>query len=172
MEETKAITITKWLRDNHREFRDSLREIWTALQESPPEGITLAENELGKLIISLKLHEAIEEGILFPIAEEHSGLKGADTLELFKEDHHKLQQALDQLHDALGKESPPVSQIWAAMEFETLLREHMEQEEEVLFPLFEKNIPLEIQKELTEKAEFVAHRSPKNNGHQKQTNFF
>ena len=154
-----TITITGWLRKNHRLFREELRHIWDALQEPAPTGQRHAEAELKKFVKKLNVHEAVEEGILFPTALQYLFRTDTRTMDIFQKDHHILHRKLHDLEVQLEARTLPLSQMLSAMEFEFTFKEHMEQEERVLFPLLEMRLPVGIQHELAHRAEKTTRRA-------------
>lgn len=147
-----AITITGLLRKQHDDFRRCLKELGGLLSLHGPSGAEETEIVLGRLITPLMIHERIENELLFPTIQEYSKDLKPELLGLFQGTHKEVHEHLDALQDVLQEKDAMLSRLVSGVDFIELLREHFEQEEVTLFPLFEKVVPKEVQRELGARA--------------------
>ncbi len=148
----EGLTITQQLRAEHLSFRCMLREMESSLREQAPDTPSRVKSALKRLLPLLSAHEQVEEQLLFPAAlEAVSGLR-PEIIGMFRAGHEELNEKLDVLRDALEIRMAPVSQFVAVIDFQSHLKDHMEEEEQALFPLIEKNMPAKLQSTLGENA--------------------
>lgn len=150
--------ITEWLRADHKVFRRALREIELSMHDPGPRGAGQIRVALKKLLSRLKVHETVEDEHLFPSAQRY--IKGMEPriIEVFTSGHEELHHKIDSLWDALNMGNAPLSQFVAAANFEALLTEHMKEEEEILFPVVEQQMPKDVQEGLAAKAVALAKK--------------
>ena len=151
--------ITDWLRVQHGEFRELLHKIELAQHDPGSSGAGEVRRLLKRLLPRLKAHERVEDELLSPVLR--GAVKGIEPglTSIFMEGHEELHGKLDRLQEALGMGTAPLSQFVAAVDFGSLLKEHMEQEERILFPIVERSLPLETLEELATQAEALAAKS-------------
>ena len=145
--------ITDWLRLQHREFRMLLRQMQVAQHDPGPHGATELRGLLKRLLPLLRLHEAVEDGMLAPALRGRMAGMDETLRGIFSEGHEDLHEKLEHLEEALDMGTAPLSQFVAAVDFESLLEEHMTQEEAILFSLADKVLDLRTQGELGQRAE-------------------
>lgn len=133
--------ITEWLREQHIMFRGILRKIELAQHDPGPTGAGEVRRQLKRLLPMLRAHEEVEDDLLAPVLRDK--IKGIEPglSSIFQEGHEELGLKLDRLQDALEMGTAPLSQFVAAVDFESLLKEHMEQEERILFPIVDRSLP-------------------------------
>jgi len=102
-----------------------------------------------------KCHHGKEEGILFPEIVRHS-TQGFLVNELLGE-HKSGRDLIKGMVQSLESYEPGNSDAFHiavnAHEYVTLLKEHIEKENAVLFPQADKDLPLELQQEIVERFE-------------------
>lgn len=152
--------ITELLRGQHKAFGSLLAEMGEALKASGRAGADGIQGPLGRLIPALIVHERIEHELLFPAVLAHVREMEPGILDLFKETHKEIHDRLEALQEALGDRGASLGRTVTAVDFISLLREHFEQEERTLFPLFEKQAPGDVRRELGLRAgEYVRAQS-------------
>jgi hemerythrin-like domain-containing protein len=95
-----------------------------------------------------KCHHGKEEGLLFPEMEKagipnENGPIGQMLLE-----HAEGRKYVAQMAESLEKEFRPDAFVTPALHYITLLRNHIAKENNVLFPLGDSKIPMDVQKRL------------------------
>lgn len=114
-------------------------------------------SDIKKIIEFLKLfadkcHHGKEEGLLFP-AMESAGIEKGLIDQMLKE-HEKGREYIRKMSEANSKNKLNSDFfIEASMKYIELLREHINKENTILFPLGDKAIPQKIQNELLEQFE-------------------
>jgi len=101
-----------------------------------------------------KCHHGKEEGLLFPEMEK-AGIKNAGgPIGQMLAEHVEGRKHVSRMAGAFeGNRFDAESFANAASDYILLLRSHIEKENQVLFPMGDKAIPIEIQNELLEKFE-------------------
>lgn len=154
-----TFTITQQLRAEHLSFRCMLREIEASLKEQSPDRLSQVKRALKQLLPLLSTHEQVEEQLLFPAAlESVAGLR-PEVVAMFRSEHEELNEKLEVLRDSLEIRMAPVSQFVAVVNFQSFLKDHMEEEEQTLFPLIEKNMSGKLQQALGENARRLGART-------------
>lgn len=150
--------ITDWLRAEHEEFRDLLRKIELAQHDPGSAGAGEVRRLVRKLLPRLRAHEGVEDELLAPALRKR--IKGIEPglTSIFVEGHEELHEKLGRLEEALGLGTAPLSQFVAAVNFASLLTEHMEQEERVLFPMVERALEGGTLEDLGSKAAELARK--------------
>ncbi len=95
-----------------------------------------------------KCHHGKEEGMLFPEMEKAGIPKENGPIGQMLIEHAEGRKHVAQMSDFLQKDFQSNSFVEAAMNYINLLRNHIEKENRILFPLGDKKIPMEKQKEL------------------------
>ena len=134
-----GITLTGWLRREHDAFRSLLDEMEETLRLDAPEARLTAL--LGRLLPALAAHERVERELLYPALLEHVKPMDPRLIDVFEEGHETLHEKTDALRSALEDREASVGRLVAAADFISLLREHLEEEEQTLFPLAEQKVP-------------------------------
>ena len=111
-----------------KEDHDKIKKILTHLESTTDRGVKTREEFYTKVRAELRVHEAIEEEILYPALKEHPKAKDL-VLEAYEE-HHVVDSVLGEI-DALPYDDP----TWGAKL--TVMREsiedHIEEEESEMF---------------------------------------
>jgi len=151
------MTITGLLRIQHSGFGRILEEMGESLKDFEGCAGEELERSLLKLLPALRVHERIEHELLFPAFIKHVASVDPGILDLFKGTHKEIHEKVDALQEVLKDKGALLSRMVTAADFISLAKEHFEQEEQTLFPLFEKGVPEDIQKELGRRASEYAH---------------
>lgn len=134
-----AITLTGWLRREHDAFRGLLDEMEETLKQDAPEARLTAL--LGRLLPALSAHERVERELLYPALLEHVKPMDPRLIDVFEESHESVHEKTDALRSALEDRGAALGRLVAAADFIAMLREHLEEEEQTLFPLAEQKVP-------------------------------
>ncbi|TPW22097.1 MAG: hypothetical protein FD126_41 [Elusimicrobia bacterium] len=144
-------TLTSWLTVQHGVFRQMLAEMETALA-----GETDAERFktlLVRLLALLSVHEGVERDLLYPAVLEHVKPLDPRLIDLFEEEHERVHEKIDALRAAFETRDGGLGRLVAGADFIALLREHLEEEEQTLFPLADSRVPRAVLQELGGRAE-------------------
>jgi hemerythrin-like domain-containing protein len=87
----------------------------------------------------LDRHIRLEEGILFPLFEERTGMTGGPTV-VMREEHREIRGALGTMRDALGRADDRLFQEGLA-HLLSVLPDHNVKEEQVLYPTTDRILP-------------------------------
>jgi hemerythrin-like domain-containing protein len=140
------------LGDDHRRL-DALLEGALALASTDPrEARTLAE----AFAAGLRRHIRIEEEVLFPAFEAHTGMRGAGPTEVMRREHRVIEQGLTSLlaaAHALADAAPATEAALgrAAEALLSVLGEHNRKEEYVLYPSCDRMLPPDAHAALVER---------------------
>lgn len=150
----RSATLTGWLRGQHESFRGILDEMESALK-SPASDERLSRL-LGRLLPLLSGHERVERDLLYPALLEHVKPMDPRLIDLFEDAHESLHEKCDALRAALEDREARLGRLVAGADFIALLREHLEEEEQSLFPLAEARVPRAVQLDLGSRASSMA----------------
>ena len=140
-------TLTDRLRGQHADFRTLLDAMETA---RGGEGAAAA---LRRLLPLLAAHERLERRLLYPALLAHGEGIDPRLIASFEDEHKQVHDKLAALRAALGARDSELGRLVAVAEFVGLLREHLEDEEQTLFPLVEGRVPRATLVELASLAE-------------------
>ena len=117
-------------------------------------------------------HHAKEEGVLFKYMEAHGVPVQGGPIGVMLSDHEAGRQFTRQMKAAAekwqaGDQSARADVKTNAEGYISLLRAHIMKEDNVLFPMADRVVPLEIQPEVEEKFEFVEHEETDDGVHEK-----
>lgn len=99
--------------------------------------IPSARARFAKFREGLERHIAIEEEVLFPALERHSGPVGARPVSVMRAEHAEIRRRMDEVAGALEGDGPPVvTSPLAALT--ALLYAHNGKEERILYPLSDR----------------------------------
>ncbi|MDE2293349.1 MAG: hemerythrin domain-containing protein [Elusimicrobia bacterium] len=149
-----SLPLVAFLRRQHGVFRGLLDEMESALKT--PAGEAQAADALRRLLPQLSAHERVERELLYPAIIAHVKPVDPRVIDMFEEAHERVHEKVDSLRAALQDRNAALGRLVAAADFIALLREHLEEEEETLFPLAESSVPGETLRELGERAEKAA----------------
>lgn len=134
-----GISLTGWLRREHDAFRVILDEMEETIKLDSPEVRLTAL--LGRLLPALSAHERVERDLLYPALLEHVKPMDPRLIDVFEEAHECVHEKTDALRSAIEDRGAGLGRLVAAADFISLLREHLEEEEQTLFPLAEQKVP-------------------------------
>lgn len=149
-----ARPLTAWLGHQHDVFRGMLGEMERVLKEDAD--ADRFKTQLVRLLALLSAHEAVERDLLYPAVLEHVKPLDPRLIDLFEEAHERVHEKIDALRSALEDRDSALGRLVAGADFIALLREHLEEEEQTLFPLAESRVPKAVLQELGERAERAA----------------
>jgi len=117
-------------------------------------------------------HHAKEEGVLFKYMEDNGVPVQGGPIGVMLSDHEAGRQFTRQMRDAAQKweagDKAAVADVKTNAEgYVGLLRAHIMKENNVLFPMADRVVPLDIQPEVEEKFEFVEHEETGEGVHEK-----
>jgi len=98
-----------------------------------------ARREYAPFYDGLDRHIRLEEGILFPLFEERTGMTGGPTV-VMREEHREIRGALGTMLDALGRSDVRLFQEGLA-HLLSVLPDHNVKEEQVLYPTTDRILP-------------------------------
>jgi iron-sulfur cluster repair protein YtfE (RIC family) len=133
------MTITGWLRRDHVCLRKMLDDIELCLKDESPAGLRKLSDELHRLIAALDAHEKVEMTKLYPTLKEAGGL-ASSVLHVFESGHTEIHEKLKALNEAISVGPTSLGRIVAGIDLIHVLKEHMLEEEQVLFPVAEERI--------------------------------
>lgn len=146
-----APSLTVWLTRQHDSFRGMLGEMETALQDDAD--AARFKTLLVRLLTILSVHESVERDLLYPAVLEHVKPLDPRLIDLFQDAHERIHEKIESLRAALEDRDSGLGRLVAGADFIALLREHLEEEEETLFPLAEARVPKAVLLELGGRAE-------------------
>lgn len=144
-------TLTEWLVRQHDVFRGMLGEMETVLKDDAD--AERFKTMLVRLLAMLSVHEAVERDLLYPAVLEHVKPLDPRLIDLFEEAHERVHEKIEALRSALEDRDAGLGRMVAGADFIAMLREHLEEEEQTLFPLAQSRVPAAVLKDLGERAE-------------------
>jgi hemerythrin superfamily protein len=133
----EAINAVDFLKSQHRE----VEEIFKAIEEAGDRAIKKKESLFEQLAEKLTLHAKIEESIFYPAAQDAD----KDLVLEAAEEHANVKSMIRKLHRIEASDETFMAKITVLKE---LVRHHVEEEEEELFPKCEKALGEEALLEL------------------------
>lgn len=144
-------TLTSWLTRQHDVFRGMLVDMETALRDDAD--AERFKTHLVRLLALLSAHEAVERDMLYPAVLEHVKALDPRLIDLFEDAHEGIHEKIQALRSALEDRDAALGRLVAGADFIALLREHLEEEEQTLFPLADSRVPKAVLQELGARAE-------------------
>lgn len=144
-------TLTEWLIRQHDVFRGMLGDMETVLKDDAD--AERFKTMLVRLLAMLSVHEAVERDLLYPAVLEHVKPLDPRLIDLFEEAHETVHEKIEALRSALEDRDAGLGRLVAGADFIAMLREHLEEEEQTLFPLAESRVPAAVLRDLGERAE-------------------
>lgn len=144
-------TLTEWLTRQHDVFRGMLGDMETALKDDAD--AERFKTMLVRLLAMLSSHEAVERELLYPAVLEHVKPLDPRLIDLFEEAHETVHEKIEALRSALEDRDAGLGRMVAGADFIAMLREHLEEEEQTLFPLAQSRVPVAVLRALGERAE-------------------
>jgi hemerythrin-like domain-containing protein len=100
-----------------------------------------------------KCHHGKEEGFLFPAFERAGIPKENGPIEVLLKEHELGRSYIKQMSDSLSKTKPDEKYLEATEKYVTLLRSHIEKENNILFPMGASRLSDDQLNEIFEKFE-------------------
>ena len=122
-------SVTAYLSWDHDRLDAILRSVRASVEAGDWEA---ARREYGPFADGLDRHIRLEEGILFPVFEERTGMAGGPTA-VMRVEHCEIRGALETMRDGLGRSDARLFQEGLA-QLLGVLPDHNVKEEEVLYP--------------------------------------
>lgn len=144
-------TLTEWLIRQHDVFRGMLGDMETVLKDDAD--AERFKTLLVRLLAMLSSHEAVERDLLYPAVLEHVKPLDPRLIDLFEEAHERVHEKIEALRSALEDRDAGLGRLVAGADFIAMLREHLEEEEQTLFPLAQSRVPAAVLRDLGERAE-------------------
>lgn len=144
-------TLTEWLVRQHDVFRGMLGEMETVLKDDAD--AERFKTMLVRLLAMLSVHEAVERDLLYPAVLEHVKPLDPRLIDLFEEAHERVHEKIEALRSALEDRDAGLGRMVAGADFIAMLREHLEEEEQTLFPLAQARVPAAVLTDLGARAE-------------------
>ena len=110
----------------------TVKDLLTQLSESTQRAVKKRTELLGKLEMELAIHTAIEEQILYPAYREAGGKEEEKMYHEAKEEHRTVDSLV--LPDLLNTDPATVEFAARVKVCQELLEQHIEEEEEEMFP--------------------------------------
>lgn len=143
--------LTAWLTHQHDVFRGMLGEMETVLRDDAD--AERFKTMLVRLLAMLSAHEAVERDLLYPAVLEHVKPLDPRLIDLFEEAHERVHEKIEALRSALEDREAGLGRMVAGADFIAMLREHLEEEEQTLFPLAQSRVPTAVLADLGARAE-------------------
>jgi hemerythrin-like domain-containing protein len=144
-------TLTEWLTRQHDVFRGMLGDMETVLKDDAD--AERFKTMLVRLLAMLSVHEAVERDLLYPAVLEHVKPLDPRLIDLFEEAHETVHEKIEALRSALEDRDAALGRLVAGADFIAMLREHLEEEEQTLFPLAASRVPEAVLRDLGGRAE-------------------
>ncbi len=115
---------------------DRLDDLFKQFQASKRSDFVRAKDRFRQFKIGLQRHIVWEEEILFPIFEEHTGIKGTGPTAMMRSEHRQIGDFLEAIHRKVQHQDPESdaeeSGLWE------LLGSHNQKEEQILYPMIDR----------------------------------
>jgi hemerythrin superfamily protein len=140
---------TDLLKKQHRQVEKLFKEVEKT--EDPKQRRKLME----QIAADLKMHTQIEEEIFYPAVREVGTAKAEEMIDEAFEEHHVVDLVLAELPQVDPEDERFAAKMTVLSE---LVKHHVEEEEEEMFPMAEKKLGAERIKELGQQLEQMAGR--------------
>jgi len=140
---------TDLLKKQHRQVEKLFKEVEKT--EDPKQRRKL----LDQIAADLKMHTQIEEEIFYPAVREVGTAKAEEMIDEAFEEHHVVDLVLAELPQVDPEDERFAAKMTVLSE---LVKHHVEEEEEEMFPMAEKKLGAERIKELGQQLEQMAGR--------------
>ncbi len=115
---------------------DLLDEYFQKFKQLKATDFDQAKEYFKKFKFGLKRHIAWEEEILFPLFDEKFGSNGCSPTVQMKEEHRKIEKALENLHEKIRVRD--IQSVSQENDLYILLREHNDKEEMIVYPAVDR----------------------------------
>lgn len=140
---------TDLLKKQHRQVEKLFKEVEKT--EDPKQRRKLMD----QIAADLKMHTQIEEEIFYPAVREVGTAKAEEMIDEAFEEHHVVDLVLAELPQVDPEDERFAAKMTVLSE---LVKHHVEEEEEEMFPMAEKKLGAERIKELGQQLEQMAGR--------------
>ncbi len=131
---------------------DRLDEIFRRFAELNPENKLKQKHLFHDFNIGLKRHIVWEEEILFPIFESKTGMLDSSPTYVMRLEHKEIKDYLERIHNAFAKNNAKGINL-LEQGILSVLTEHNEKEESVLYPWIDDSLDEKEIKEVLSKME-------------------
>lgn len=145
------MTIVERLRGEHARLSALMAELVRHLSADGRLEKEEARDSARKLVNALERHELVEDRVLYRRLLDRGAI-APEVLGIFQDGHRAVHLSLAKFADAM-KEGGGPRRYASGSEFIEALREHFEEEERLLFPWVEANLPADELEELADRAE-------------------
>ena len=122
-------SVTDFFQEDHRRLDEALQGFRRSSDAGDGDAIDL----LDQFAAGLRRHIAWEEGHLFPLFEEHTGMVIGGPTQVMRREHRRIEQILGDIREAFQQGARWIlSQRWE--DLLELLGAHNTKEEQVLYP--------------------------------------
>jgi regulator of cell morphogenesis and NO signaling len=125
-------TISEFYEQDH----DRLDELFKTFQQLKRSDFAKAKEAFKAFKFGLQRHIVWEEGVLFPLWEEKTGMSEGGPTFVMRAEHRQIGQQLEAIHDKVAKQNPDSDQEEQALV--DLLGSHNLKEERVLYPAIDQ----------------------------------
>ncbi len=120
---------------------DRLDGIFKEFQNIKNKDYSKAKNLYHDFKTGLQRHIVWEEEILFPLFEERTGMRDSGPTAVMKLEHKQIKEFLDLIHERVVKKDMQVNDLEVGLL--TVLGEHNNKEESVLYPWIDNTLSKE-----------------------------
>ena len=125
-------TICEFYEQDH----DRLDELFKTFQKLKRSDFAKAKEAFKAFKFGLQRHIVWEEGVLFPLWEEKTGMSEGGPTFVMRAEHRQIGQHLEAIHDKVAEQNPDSDQEEQALL--NLLGSHNMKEERVLYPSIDR----------------------------------
>jgi hemerythrin superfamily protein len=140
----RAMRVTTILTKDHRVVSGLI----TTLQMTPRVNGMLRKRLFDQIRTQVMVHATAEEEILYPAMRNLMFMHGASRVD---ESYREHQQIKDLLNEMSGMDTTTEAFDWRFQDFKNKIVRHVEQEEEVMFPIVRERMSTERQEDLGQK---------------------
>lgn len=127
-------SVTEYFEKDHDRL-DSLFTEFRALKRSDARA---AKRKFKEFLTGLTRHIVWEEEILFPLFEDHTGIKNAGPTLVMRQEHRMIEERLDAIHEKVRAGDPESDAEEAALL--DVLGAHNQKEEHILYPAIDDGL--------------------------------
>ena len=140
----RAMRVTTILTKDHRVVSGLI----TTLQMTPRVSGMLRKRIFDQIRTQVMIHATAEEEILYPAMRNLMFMHGASRVD---ESYREHQQIKDLLNEMVGMDTTTEAFDWRFQDFKNKIARHVEEEEEVMFPIVRERMSTERQEDLGQK---------------------
>jgi iron-sulfur cluster repair protein YtfE (RIC family) len=121
--------------DDHERMRAILKRAATACRDSAQRDARVAFRAFAA---DLRRHIRVEDEVLFPVFEVHTGLRDRGPTAVMRHEHRAIEARLDRIDAALANDTELELVERSLLELGSVLADHDRREEMVLYPACER----------------------------------